>query len=77
MKGGIFIDESIKSLSIECVFFFHHQIQQNDDDSLVAQRVNASACYAGDLGLIPRSVRTLEEENDYPLQYPCLENSMD
>ena len=76
-KGGIFIDESIKSLSVECVFFFHHQIQQNDDDSLVAQRVNASACNTGDLGLIPRSVRTLEEENDYPLQYSCLENSMD
>ena len=23
MKGGIFIDERIKSLSVECVFFFH------------------------------------------------------
>ena len=34
--------------------------------------VKESACNAGNLGLIP-----LEEENDNPLQYPCLENSMD
>ena len=34
--------------------------------------VKESACNAGNLGLIP-----LEEENGNPLQYPCLENSMD
>ena len=34
--------------------------------------VKEFACNAGNLGLIP-----LEEENDNPLQYPCLENSMD
>ena len=36
-----------------------------------------SACNAGDLGLIPSSGRSPGEGNDYPLQYSCLENSMD
>ena len=45
-----------------------------------------SACNTGDLGSIPRSdpwVRSLGQEdppgegNGYPLQYSCLENSMD
>ena len=35
-----------------------------------------SACNAGDPGLIPGSGRSPEEENDNPLQYSCLENSM-
>ena len=37
----------------------------------------ASACSAGDLGLIPRSGRSLGEGNGNPLQSSCLENSMD
>ena len=36
-----------------------------------------SACNAGHLGLIPGSGRSPAEENGYPLQYSCLENSMD
>ena len=36
-----------------------------------------SACNAGDLGLIPGSGRSLAEGNGYPLQYSCLENSME
>ena len=36
-----------------------------------------SACNAGDMGLIPGSGRSLREGNGYPLQYSCLENSMD
>ena len=36
-----------------------------------------SACCAGDLHLIPRSGRSTGEVNGYPLQYSCLENSMD
>ena len=36
-----------------------------------------SARSVGDLGLIPGSGRSLGEENGYPLQYSCLENSMD
>ena len=37
----------------------------------------ASACNAGDLGLIPGSGRSPGEGNGNPLQYSCLENSMD
>ena len=37
----------------------------------------ASACNAGDLGWIPGSGRSPGEGNDNPLQYSCLENSMD
>ena len=37
----------------------------------------ASACNAGDLGSIPESGRSPGEGNGNPLQYSCLENSMD
>ena len=36
-----------------------------------------SACNARDLDLVPGSGRSSGEGNGYPLQYPCLENSMD
>ena len=36
-----------------------------------------SACNGGDLGSLPGSRRSPGEENGYPLQYHCLENSMD
>ena len=36
-----------------------------------------SACSAGDPGLIPGLGRSPGEGDGYPLQYPCLENSMD
>ena len=36
-----------------------------------------SACNAGDPGSIPGLRRSPGEENGYPLQYSCLENSMD
>ena len=36
-----------------------------------------SACNAGDPGSIPGLGRPLGEENGNPLQYSCLENSMD
>ena len=36
-----------------------------------------STCDARDPGVIPRSGRSPEEGNGYPLQYSCLENSMD
>ena len=35
------------------------------------------ACNIGDLGLIPGLRRSSGEGNGYPLQYSCLENSMD
>ena len=37
----------------------------------------ASACNAGDPGLIPGSGRSPGEGNGNPLQYSCLENPMD
>ena len=37
----------------------------------------ASACNAGDLGSIPGLGRSHGEGNGNPLQYSCLENSMD
>ena len=37
----------------------------------------ASACNAGDLGLIPGSGRSPGEGNGNTLQYPCLENPKD
>ena len=36
-----------------------------------------SACSAGDLGSIPGSGRSPGEGNGNPLQYSCLENSVD
>jgi len=36
-----------------------------------------SACKEGDLSLIPESGRSPREGNGNPLQYSCLENSMD
>ena len=36
-----------------------------------------SACSVGDLGFIPGSGRSLGVGNGNPLQYSCLENSMD
>ena len=39
--------------------------------------VKASACDAGDLGLIPGLGRFPGEGNGNPLQYSCLENLMD
>ena len=45
--------------------------------SVVAQMVKAFACNTGDPGSIPGLGRFPEEGNGNPLQYPCLENSMD
>ena len=36
-----------------------------------------SACSAGEPGMIPGSGRSPGERNGYPLQYYCLESSMD
>ena len=44
---------------------------------LVAQMIKESACNVEDLGSIPGSGRSSGEGSCYPLQYSCLENSMD
>ena len=46
-------------------------------DSLIGSDSKDSACNEGDLGSIPGSRRCPGEGNGYPLQYSCLENSMD
>ena len=43
---------------------------------LVARMVKKSACNARDRGSIPGLGGSLGEGNGYPLQYSCLENSM-
>ena len=43
--------------------------------SMVGQKVKKSACNAGDPGL--SLGRSPGKKNGYPLQYFCLENSMD
>ena len=45
--------------------------------SLVAQMVKNPPANAGDTGSIPGSGRSPGEGNGNPLQYSCLENSMD
>jgi len=45
--------------------------------SLVAQTVKRQLAMLGDLGSIPGSGRSPGEGNGNPLQYSCLENSMD
>ena len=44
---------------------------------LVVKNLPANAGDARDAGLIPELRRFPEVENGTPLQYPCLENSMD
>ena len=67
---GIYPDKTIIQKDIRLV-------QTNCGASLVAQMVKASAYNAGDPGLIPGSGRSPGEGNGTPLQYSCLENSMD
>ena len=45
--------------------------------SYVAQLVKNPPAMQEDLGSIPRLGRSLGEGQDYPLQYSCLESSMD
>ena len=43
----------------------------------MVKNLPASAGATGDAGSIPGSGRSLGEGNGYPLQYSCLEESMD
>ena len=55
-------------------------MSDTDNSSLVASMVKNPPANAGDagfLGSIPESGRSTGEQNSYPLQYSCLENSMD
>ena len=48
-----------------------------NEDSEIWEEGKASACNAGDPGLIPGLGGSPGEGNGNPLQYSCLENSMD
>ena len=61
---------------IVCVWKYCSAIRQQASYTLLAQMVK-SACNAGDPGLIPGSGRSPGEGKGNPLQYFCLENSMD
>ena len=61
---------SISRVTIYC-FLIHDKGFPGDSDS------KESACNAGDLGLIPGLERSPGEGTGNPLQYSCLENSMD
>ena len=54
----------------------HKQLHKGDKGFPGGSDSKESACSAGDLGLIPELGRSPREENGYPLQYSCLENSM-
>ena len=55
-----------------------HRIGHDYSDlAAAAAEGKESACNTGDLGSIPGSGRSPGEENANPLQYSCLENSMD
>ena len=63
-----FYSSYIPTHEIPCLYIF---------TSLVAQTVKALVCNAGDPGSIPWLGRSPGEGNGNPLQYSCLENSMD
>ena len=57
----------------------HHvwQVVEAQDGFPAGSDGKESTCNVGDLGLIPGLGRFPGEENGYPLQYSCLENSTD
>ena len=59
------------------MYEFIDTLMNNKGTSLVAQMVKASAYNVGDPGSIPGSGRSPGEGKGNPLQYSCLENSMD
>ena len=74
--GNSFRFHQFYSHSFVCVCV-HVCVFSSRQFSLVAQTAKASACNAGDLGLIRGSERSPGEGNGNPLQYSCLENPMD
>ena len=54
-----------------------HESLPSDCSFPGGSEVKASAWNAGDLGSIPESGRSPGEGNGNPLQYSCLENSME
>ena len=82
------LDGNAREISIQSVYSnFSHRLESDLDACYFAQRASpvaqlvkilpANAGNARDMGLIPGSGRFPGEGNGNPLQYSCLENSMD
>ena len=61
---------------IRFLYWYHHGYQGLPGDSVV-KNTPANAGILGDAGSVPGSEKSLGVRNGKPLQYPCLENSMD
>ena len=60
------------------MFLFHSTTPVEDfPGGAAAKNLPANAGEAGDAGLIPGAGRSPGEGNGHPLQYSCLENSME
>ena len=57
--------------------FYHHDLALTIELFPGGSDGKASACHVGEPGLIPGSGRSPGEGKGNPLQYSCLENSMD
>ena len=84
LKTGVYKNNSVgisRALNTkENIFLYltlEVKIPPNHGSSLVAQMVKNLLANAGDPGSTPGSGRSPGEGNGYPLQYSCLENSMD
>ena len=66
----VFLELSYISVKMLLFFFFFLSITGDSDGK-------EHTCNAGEPGLIPGSGRSSGEGNGNPLQYSCLENSMD
>ena len=64
-------DKYLVHSSLSLYVYYHR------DDFPVAQTVKNLACDAGDQGSIPGLESSFGEGNGNPLQYSCLENSID
>ena len=77
---GIFPTQGLNLGLLHCrriLYHLSHQGSPNDKAHSGGSDIKESTCSAGDLGLIPGSGRSPEQGNRNPLQYSCLENSMD
>ena len=72
LRGG-----NVGSSFYVCVWFFQQMCLLNACCFPGGSDSEESACNVGDLGSIPGSGRSPGEGNGNPLQYSCLENSMD
>ena len=72
---------TLKCTHMKCVSNSHGNSKHNNSKRYMdfpgISASKESACTAGDLGLIPGLGKSPGESNSYPLQYSCLENSMD